>query len=116
MGQAPSAGRSFFDQADFVLSVTAIDFDLDGDMDVASASFFDGTIRWYENLDGAGTSWKNHTLYVGLQGHYVSTADLDDDGDQGASYHHTATLPPLSCEGLVDVCAIVCLDTQTSLQ
>lgn len=50
-------------------------------MDVASASFFDGYIRWYENLDGEGLRWKDHTIYVGSQGHYVSTADLDSDGD-----------------------------------
>lgn len=50
--------------------------------DVASASYFDGFVRWYENLDGVGGSWQNHTLYVGSQGHYVSTADLDDDGDE----------------------------------
>lgn len=70
-----------YDNADFVLSVTAVDFDRDGDLDVASASFFDGYIRWYENMDGVGSQWKNHTLYVGIQGHYVSHADLDGDGD-----------------------------------
>ena len=70
-----------FDDADFVLSVTAIDFDKDGDLDIASASFFDGHINWYENVDGKGNVWKNHTIYIGTQGHYVSTADLDNDGD-----------------------------------
>ena len=70
-----------YDEADFVLSVTAIDFDRDGDIDVASASFFDGRIIWYENVDGKGYEWKNHTIYVGIQGHYVSTGDMDGDGD-----------------------------------
>lgn len=70
-----------FANADFVLSVTAVDFDRDGDIDVASASFFDGHINWYENLDGQGYEWKNHTIYVGIQGHYVSTGDMDGDGD-----------------------------------
>ena len=70
-----------YDQADFVLSVTAVDFDRDGDIDVASASFFDGYINWYENVDGKGYEWKNHTIYVGLSGHYVSNADMDGDGD-----------------------------------
>lgn len=37
--------------------VAAGDFDHDGDMDLASASYFDGTIRWYENIDGSATSW-----------------------------------------------------------
>ena len=58
-----------------------MDFDRDGDLDVASASFFDGFIRWYENVDGGGKEWKNHTVYVGAQGHYVSHADMDGDGD-----------------------------------
>ena len=70
-----------YGNADFVLSVTAVDFDRDGDIDVASASFFDGYIRWYENLDGKGMQWQNHTIYAGLQGHYVSHADMDGDGD-----------------------------------
>ena len=70
-----------YDEADFVLSVTTVDFDRDGDIDVASASFFDGRIIWYENLDGKGYIWQNHTIYTGLSGHYVSNADLDGDGD-----------------------------------
>ena len=72
-----------YGNADFVLSVTVQDFDRDGDMDVASASFFDGYIRWYENLDGEGRRWLTHKLYHEplAQGHYVSSADLDGDGD-----------------------------------
>jgi serine/threonine protein kinase len=72
-----------YGEANFVLSVTAVDFDRDGDMDVASASFFDGHIRWYENLDGKGNRWANHTVYAvrNAQGHYVSHADMDGDGD-----------------------------------
>lgn len=70
-----------YDNADFVLSVTAQDFDRDGDIDVASASFFDGYINWYENVDGKGYEWKHHTIYIGIQGHYVSYADMDGDGD-----------------------------------
>jgi hypothetical protein len=71
-----------YDNADFVLSVTAVDFDRDGDIDIASASFFDGHINWYENIDGKGYQWRNHTIYVGMQGHYVSHADMDGDGDE----------------------------------
>ncbi|KAL7534757.1 hypothetical protein ACHAXR_006063, partial [Thalassiosira sp. AJA248-18] len=70
-----------FDNADFVLSVTAADFDRDGDIDIASASFFDGHINWYENIDGEGYEWRNHTIYVGTQGHYVHHGDMDGDGD-----------------------------------
>ncbi|KAL7539699.1 hypothetical protein ACHAXR_009510 [Thalassiosira sp. AJA248-18] len=70
-----------FDDAEFVLSVTAADFDRDGDIDIASASFFDGHINWYENLDGNGYEWRNHTIYIGMQGHYVHHGDMDGDGD-----------------------------------
>lgn len=73
-----------YDNADFVLSVTAVDFDRDGDVDVASASFFDGRIIWYENIDGEGYEWKNHTIYgenPNAGGHYVSHGDMDGDGD-----------------------------------
>lgn len=73
-----------YDKADFVLSVTAIDFDRDGDIDVASASLFDGRIIWYENVDGEGYVWRNHTIYgdnPNAGGHYVSSGDMDGDGD-----------------------------------
>ena len=66
-GSANFVKTVIFAYADFVLSVTAFDFDRDGDLDVASASYFDGYVRWYENLDGAGNTWANHTLYVGAQ-------------------------------------------------
>ena len=33
----------------------ATDLDGDGDMDVLSASWVDGSIAWYENTDGRGT-------------------------------------------------------------
>ena len=74
--------HEIYTDAIFVLSVTTGDFDRDGDLDVASASFHDGAIRWYENL-GDARSWKAHDLRVvkGTQGHYVHAADLDGDGD-----------------------------------
>jgi hypothetical protein len=68
------------DDAEFVLSVFAADLDNDGDIDAASASYADGEIRWYENM-GDSMKWTKHTLYRGLQGHYVSGEDLDGDGD-----------------------------------
>ena len=36
------------ESADFVLSVTAADFDLDGDVDVAAASFLANEVSWFE--------------------------------------------------------------------
>ncbi|MCD6364607.1 MAG: VCBS repeat-containing protein, partial [Planctomycetes bacterium] len=63
-------------------SVYAADIDADGDLDVLSASYVDGKIAWYENVDGAGsysperviTTTANHTAGV-------IAADLDGDGD-----------------------------------
>lgn len=80
-GQGNFTKTLVYDNADFVLSVTAVDFDRDGDMDIASASFFDGHINWYENVDGEGYVWKNHTIYIGIQGHFVAYGDMDGDGD-----------------------------------
>ena len=39
--------------------VFAADIDGDGDMDLASASFADKKIAWYENTDGQGTFGRN---------------------------------------------------------
>ncbi|NIR38780.1 MAG: VCBS repeat-containing protein, partial [Actinobacteria bacterium] len=38
-------------------SVSAVDFDGDGDTDVLSASAGDDKIAWYENTLGDGTAW-----------------------------------------------------------
>ena len=38
------------------MSVFAIDMDGDGDVDVLSASNSNDMGRWYENLDGSGSS------------------------------------------------------------
>lgn len=35
-------------------SVHAADLDLDGDLDIISASYFLDVVHWYENLDGKG--------------------------------------------------------------
>lgn len=36
------------------------DIDSDGDMDIIASSEGLERVRWFENLDGAGTSWDNH--------------------------------------------------------
>ena len=38
------------------------DIDRDGDLDLAGTTFFDDTVRWWENSDGAGSSWSVHTI------------------------------------------------------
>ena len=71
-------------------SVFAADLDGDGDMDLASASYSDDKIAWYENTDGKGTFGSQQIVSTSADGaHSVFAADLDGDGDMdlaSASY------------------------------
>ncbi|MEW8286385.1 MAG: FG-GAP-like repeat-containing protein, partial [Candidatus Thiodiazotropha endolucinida] len=61
-------------------SVTAVDMDGDGDLDVVSASQNDNKIAWYEN-DGS-QNFTAHTISTAASGAFaVTTADVDGDGD-----------------------------------
>eukprot|EP00957_Ditylum_brightwellii_P175378 13350702-Ditylum_brightwellii.AAC.1 len=53
---------------------TAINFDWDGDLDIASTSLFDGYIG------RKGFQWHNYTIYVGEQGHYFFHSNMDGGG------------------------------------
>ncbi|MEE9609589.1 MAG: VCBS repeat-containing protein [Myxococcota bacterium] len=62
-------------------AVFAADVDGDGDVDVLSASELDDEIAWYENLDGLGSSWLEHSITTGADGGFsVFAADVDGDG------------------------------------
>ncbi len=66
-------------------SVFAGDFDMDGDIDVLSASRLDDRIAWYENTDGQGTFGPQSTVATDAQGAYsVFASDIDGDGDPDA--------------------------------
>ena len=63
-------------------SVYAADVDGDGDMDVLGAAYSAGDITWWENTDGSGTVWVEHTVDGTFEGaSSVYTADVDGDGD-----------------------------------
>lgn len=70
---------SFFDGA---WSVFASDVDGDNDLDVLGAAFDADDITWWENMDGSGTTWIEHTVSGTFDGAIsVHAADIDDDGD-----------------------------------
>jgi hypothetical protein len=59
--------------------VTAADIDGDGDMDVVGASYYDSSLRWFEN-DGTG-EFTPHLISAGVnEGQGVTVADVDHDG------------------------------------
>ena len=63
-------------------SVFAADIDGDGDMDLASASYNDNKIAWYENTDGKGTFGSQQIVTTNAGGaRSVFAADIDGDGD-----------------------------------
>lgn len=60
--------------------VTVADIDSDGDVDVVGASYYDSSLRWYENTDGLGT-FEPHLISTGVnEGQGVTVADVDNDG------------------------------------
>ncbi len=62
-------------------AVYAADLDSDGDTDVLGVSTMGNTVRWWENVDGRGSSWYGHTVDTDFGGAYaVHAADLDGDG------------------------------------
>ncbi|HNO80432.1 MAG TPA: FG-GAP-like repeat-containing protein [Phycisphaerae bacterium] len=68
--------------ADGARSAFTADLDGDGDLDVASASYWDDKIAWYENVDGLGGFGPQRVITTAANGAYsVLAADLDDDGD-----------------------------------
>ncbi len=62
--------------------VHSVDIDNDGDKDVISAARYADDITWWENIDGSGTSWTEHTVDGNYDGaEMVYSDDIDGDGD-----------------------------------
>jgi len=63
-------------------SVYSADIDGDGDADILGAAAYADDIAWWENTDGTGVSWIEHTLDVDFDGaSCVHSSDIDGDGD-----------------------------------
>jgi hypothetical protein len=63
-------------------SVVAADVDGDDDLDVLSASIWDDTVAWHENLSGDGSAWIAHVISVNTFGAVsVFAGDVDGDDD-----------------------------------
>jgi len=65
-------------------SVYFADIDLDDDVDILGACYGaagGSAIMWWENSDGVGTSWIEHTIRMLGGAHSVFSADMDCDGD-----------------------------------
>lgn len=88
-GPTPPFAHTVDDYFDGACSVYSTDVDGDGDKDVLGAAFSANDITWWENADGAGTNWIEHSIDGNFDGRSVYSADIDGDGDAdvlGAAY------------------------------
>jgi len=70
---------TMFDRAGYVY---AADIDGDDDMDILGAAGDDDDITWWENLNGDGLTWDEHTIDANFDGAWgVYAADVDGDND-----------------------------------
>ncbi|QHI35954.1 hypothetical protein IMCC3317_13020 [Kordia antarctica] len=66
--------------ANYAIYVKGVDIDMDGDIDVVSASRNDDKIAWYENTDGLGTF--SSEKIISSQANSIRSIDIKDiDGD-----------------------------------
>ncbi len=66
---------------DGALSVYSADVNGDGYMDVLGAALYADDITWWENVDGSGTSWTEHTVDGDFDSaRSVFSADVNGDG------------------------------------
>jgi len=56
-------------------SLVTLDFDQDGDMDIATCAFGSKWVRWYEN-DGSG-KFNIHTIDTDQQSYHLNSVDMN---------------------------------------
>lgn len=71
------------EEFDLVEDLYTADIDGDSDTDVLGASRYGYGLCWWENTDGAGTTWTKRANLepYGIEGFAVCTTDIDGDGD-----------------------------------
>jgi hypothetical protein len=63
-------------------NVYSEDIDDDGDMDIIGAAFYANEITWWENDDGSGMLWTEHTITEDfIDPRFIYPEDIDGDGD-----------------------------------
>ena len=73
--------QEYFGEGSSAYSVYSADVNGDGCMDVLGAAMCDGLITWWENVDGSGTSWTEHTVSGNFSNaESVYSADVNGDG------------------------------------
>ena len=63
-----------------IVTAADMDGDGDGDQDVVGASYYDSSLRWFEN-DGTGVFTEHLISSAVNEGQGVTVADMDNDGD-----------------------------------
>ena len=67
--------------AGWIMSLRGRDMDGDGDMDVLGSAATLGGVTWWENAEGDGSVWTEHTVDSDILAWSVFAADIDGDGD-----------------------------------
>ena len=83
------------------------DIDGDGDVDVVGASYYDSSLRWFEN-DGNGEFTPHLISQAVNEGQGVTVADVDNDGDAdiitASSGDNTIAVRVMYAQRLVFLC------------